>query len=133
MILLDTHALIWLDQDDRNLGPEARDAIETAGRKDGLAVSAISFWEVAMLARKGRVEIHMDLSHWRNDLIAAGLTEIPIDGAIGIAATLLDPFHADPADRLIVATAERTDSTLVTADRRLLERADQLGKIDARV
>ena len=51
MIVLDTHVLIWLDQDNPKLGPKCRTAVDEALAQDDLAVSAISFWEVAMLHR----------------------------------------------------------------------------------
>ena len=85
----DTHVLVWFDQNDENLGPAARLAIETAGRKDGIAVSAISFREVAMLVRKDRLNMRVDLSAWRNGLLAGGLIEIPVDGAVGVTAAAL--------------------------------------------
>jgi len=54
-VLLDTHALIWLDQDNPALGPKARNLADLALQQGCLAVSAISFWEVAMLIAKGRI------------------------------------------------------------------------------
>jgi PIN domain nuclease of toxin-antitoxin system len=54
-LYIDTHALIWLDQDDPALGPVARQRVEAARKDNCLAVSAISFWEVAMLAAKNRI------------------------------------------------------------------------------
>lgn len=50
-------------------------------------MSAIAFWEVAMLAQKGRIRTSLDLGGWRQDLLNAGLIELPVDGATGIEAT----------------------------------------------
>ena len=52
MILLDTHVLLWLDRDDPALGPSSRELIRTAWGDGSLAVCAISFWEVTMLAAR---------------------------------------------------------------------------------
>ena len=57
MILLDTHVLLWLDRDDVSLGAQARACISQAWQAGCLAVSAISFWEAALLDQRGRIEI----------------------------------------------------------------------------
>ena len=62
-----------------------------------------------------------DIGAWRRRLFREGLREIPVDGDIGIRAAELADFHADPADRVIVATALLGGHQLVTADRRILE------------
>ncbi len=120
MILLDTHALLWLDRDDPALGPTSRERIRTAWTGGGLAVCAVSFWEVAMLATRGRIDLHQAPDSWRLDWLQAGLQETALDGALALAAVQLDAFHADPADRFIVATALARGATLLTADRAIL-------------
>ena len=57
MILLDTHVLLWLDREDPALGASSREPIRTAWEKGSVAVCAISFWEVAMLAARGRIDL----------------------------------------------------------------------------
>ncbi len=54
-----------------------------------VAVCAISFWEVAMLAARGRVELRQSLESWRGDWLRAGLEEIALDGAMALAATAM--------------------------------------------
>lgn len=132
MILLDTHVLLWLDSADRRLGAAAREAIEEAHRDGELAVSAISFWEAAMQVEKGRVELEIPADAWRQDLLGAGLREIPVDGEIGIAAATLAGFHGDPADRLITATALVQGSLLLTADQKMLDWIGDVNRQDAR-
>jgi PIN domain nuclease of toxin-antitoxin system len=129
--LLDTHALIWLDQDDPNLGPEARKRADLALQQGCLAVSAISFWEVAMLIGKGRITLSLPVSAWRRDLLRLGLVEIPVDGEIGISAAQLD-LHCDPADRIIVATTQLKGGILLTADQAILEWNSEVERFDAR-
>ncbi|GAB6042648.1 type II toxin-antitoxin system VapC family toxin [Endothiovibrio diazotrophicus] len=131
MILLDTHALIWLDEGSPRLGVEALRRIDDALVGERLTVSAISFWEVAMLRAKGRLELQMGVAQWRSDLLAAGLRETPVNGSVGIVAAELSGFHGDPADRLIVATALGAGATLVTADRRILDWRGGLERCDA--
>ena len=130
MILLDTQALIWLVFDSPRLGEQSRKVIASAEDESQVAVSAITFWEVAMLHAKGRLTLLTDVDSWRADLLERGVAEIPVDGAIGIHANELEDFHPDPADRLIVATA-LTGHQLVTADRRILDWPGNLSRLDA--
>ena len=130
MILLDTQALIWLVFDNPNLGARSRRAIARAENSDGVAVSAITFWEVAMLHSKKRVTLLTDVGAWRADLLQRGLIELPVDGATAVRAGLLEDMHGDPADRLIVATA-LAGHQLVTADRRILDWPGNLARLDA--
>ena len=120
MILLDTHVLLWLDREDPALGPNSRERIRTAWQTGSVAVSAISFWEVAMLAERGTVELRQSAESWRVDWLRAGLEEITLDGALAVAAAALAEFHPDPADRFIAATAMGRAATLITADQAML-------------
>ena len=104
----------------------------TRGLREGaLAASAISFWEVALLDRKRRIKLLQNVTSWRTRLLDDGLVEIPVDGDIAIRSNNLADFHADPADRIIVATALGGHS-LLTADRRILSWSGQLRRLDAR-
>jgi PIN domain nuclease of toxin-antitoxin system len=132
VILLDTHALIWLDEANPRLGSKASKAIDDAFTAGTLMVSAISFWEVGTLVEKGRLRLEMDLAAWRQDFFGQGLIELPVSGEIAIKAASLRPFHGDPADRLIAATALLNSLTLVTADERLLHADLATSKMDAR-
>jgi PIN domain nuclease of toxin-antitoxin system len=96
-----------------------------------MAISAFSFWEIAMLHEKGRMTLLRDIGSWRRELLGQGLVEIPVDGDIGIRANTLSDFHADPADRIIVATA-LGGHRLVTADERILGWPGNLDRLDAR-
>ena len=132
MIVLDTHVLVWLDADRTELGDEAARLIDDEFAHDGVAVSAISFWEIAMLKTKGRLDVAKPLALWREELLAAGLLELPIDGRLGIVAAELPDFHGDPADRLIVASASLAGCRLLTADREILDWQGALEAVDAR-
>jgi PIN domain nuclease of toxin-antitoxin system len=95
-------------------------------------VSAISFWEIAMLVARGRLRIHHPLADWREEVLSLGVVEVVVDGATGIEAEMLKGLHRDPADRLIVATALRHGACLVTADQRILAWSRPLARHDAR-
>ena len=130
MILLDTHVLVWLLSDDRRIGKQAREAIDSSWARGEAAVSAITFWEVAMLQSKGRLSLLADIGAWRASLFEEGLIEIAVDGEVGIRAGLLQDLRDDPADRLIVATALEGHQ-LVTADQQLLEWPGRLSRLRA--
>lgn len=130
MLLLDTHVLLWHERGDRRLGRRTRRMLARGLRSSNLAVSAMSFWEVGMQIRKGRLELGLDPDHWRIDLLQHGLIEIPVGGSIASRAGLLPDMHADPADRIIVATALEGHQ-LLTADRRILEWPGDLSRMRA--
>lgn len=131
VIVLDTHALLWMDRNDPMLGRQSRALIENTWRSDVVAVSAISFWETALLADRGRIVLPVPAEAWRLDLLQAGLREIAVDGRVALLATRLEGLHRDPADRFIVATSLRLGATLVTADGQLLGWNGDLPRQDA--
>ena len=131
--LLDTHALVWLAQGDEQLGTESLELADRASKEDGLLVSAFSFWEVAMLVRRRRLNLTQPPASWRTTVLELGIIEIAISGEIGILAAELEDFHPDPADRVIAATAVARGATLITADRRILNWTSLLQRRDARI
>jgi PIN domain nuclease of toxin-antitoxin system len=132
-VILDTHALLWIDRNDPALGRIARQRIEIAWRVGRVAVSAISFWEVAMLADRGRIALPVPPQRWRADWLQAGLHEIPLDGKIAVLSCELAHLHRDPADRFIIATAIERGLPLITADQKILDWTENLNRLDARV
>ena len=131
MILADTHTLAWLRTGEARLGAGARRTLDGALQDQELAVSAITFWEVAMLRSKGRLDFPEDVGLSRREVFGQGVAEIPVDGEIGIRANSLPGFHFDPADRIIVATA-LGGHRLRTADDRILGWSATLNRLDAR-
>lgn len=117
MILLDTHALIWLVNDPVRLSQKASEAIREAG--GGIAISAITLWEVAWLATNGRLEISQTVDAFV-ERIASRTAIRPITVKVAVLATQLpDTYPGDPCDRLIGATALAEGMTLVTKDRNI--------------
>lgn len=132
MILLDTHALIWLDTADRRLGRKTRALIQRHWAENKVAVSAISFWEAGMLTERGRFRPAVAIAEWRVHWLDAGLLEFPLHGAILIRALDLGAVSEDPADRFITATALAEEATLVTADEKVLAWQHPMVRHDAR-
>jgi PIN domain nuclease of toxin-antitoxin system len=125
-LLLDTCAAIWLV----NAEPipiSVVEAIRAAGHADGVYVSIASAWEVGLLSRpksrgKPVPQFWPDAKTWFARLMAmAGIKEAAITAAIAIDASYLPgDFHADPMDRLIVATARDRGIPVVTGDRKII-------------
>ena len=109
----------------------ARLQIEVAWPAGLLVVSAISFWEAAMLAERDRISLPTSPERWRANWLRAGVIEIPIDGWIALQSCQLMNFHRDPADRFIVATALDRNLPLMTADKNILEWEGTLNRLDA--
>ncbi len=131
-VLLDTHALVWLLEDYPQLGRRAAHRADSAGRTGVLLVSAITFWEVALLAMRHRLTVAQTVAGWRRRVLDLGIEEIPVSGDIGIMATELEGLPADPADRIIVATALLRGHTLLTADQGILDWSGTVLRQDAR-
>ena len=136
MILIDTHVLIWAMQDEPRLGAEARIILERAAHEGGIGISAITVWEIAMLAQKGRLTFGREVGAWIEATLAQpGLSLIPIEPAMALDSVRLPgDFHADPADRLIIATARHEGWPLMTADVAILNYGAEghLAVLDAR-
>ncbi len=118
MILLDTCTLLWLASDQSQLSSQATRLIsEQAGF---LFVSAITALEIGLKQRKGRLTLPLPAERYYAAALAQhGLLEIAIDGVIAARSTMLPPLHADPADRILVATAQRRSLTVLTPDARI--------------
>ena len=103
----------------------SRTAVTRASARRELFLSSLTAWEIATLVRRGRLSTAVSAQALVNQLFShPGVREVPVDREIGlVAGTLLDGFHGDPADRLIVATAIVRGLRLMTRDRRILDYA----------
>jgi len=119
VILLDTHVVAWAAEDSKRLSRDAASAIRRARRGGGLAVSAITVWELALLVSRGKVQVFGSVETSVRVLLE-DVTVIPITPEIAALATQFpDHYPRDPADRLIGATARAEGLTLVTRDERI--------------
>ena len=119
--LLDTHAWVWWVTEDRRLSKRASDAIARAARTEGVWLSVIPIWEVAKKIEKQQLVLDRPLRQWMDRAIgAAGLRITELTPTILLeSCELPQPFHGDPADQTIVASARHHRARLVTADRNL--------------
>ena len=120
MIVLDTHALIWLVVAPERLGEAAREAIAAEGER---AISTVSAQEIAYLVMRGRMELDRPVRTWIADVLRAHeVHPLAPNLSIVVRAGSLDSaeFPGDPADRLIYATAVEHGSRIASADERLL-------------
>jgi PIN domain nuclease of toxin-antitoxin system len=119
-VLLDTHVVHWWSAEPQRVSKAARGALDEA---DELVVAAISWFELAWLARHERITINVPVRSWLDGL-SAQLRTIGVTPAIAdTAVSLPSSFPRDHADRLIYATAIEYDLTLITKDRAILDHA----------
>jgi PIN domain nuclease of toxin-antitoxin system len=116
--LLDTHVLVWWQAGGDRLSGDARRAIEGA---EGLLISSLSVWEVATLARLGRVVLDRPAAVWVQDLFQdPRIQAAPLGPEAAAWAGALGPdFPGDPIDRLLYATARDLRVPLISKDERL--------------
>ncbi len=119
MVVLDTQAWLWWAHDPDRLSQPAARAIQKAQDTDGIRVSVISVWEVALKSEIGKLELCMDIDEWfRQASSYPNLMVEALSAQDAIACTRLPgDFHRDPADRMIVAMCRRYGAALVTSDR----------------
>ena len=121
-LLLDTHVWIWmLEQNQHRLSEKILQHLRERGKAGELLVSDISFWEVANKSRKEKL-FSMDAMIWMERAgDAPGVTQLPLARTALIQSTRLPGKPpADPADRILIATAQLNGALLVTADKQIL-------------
>lgn len=113
-VLLDTHVVHWWSAEPERVSAVAQKTLDQA---DELAVAAISWFELAWLARNERIVVTVPIRTWLHGLAAQVLTVGVTPEIADTAVALPSSFPRDPADRLIYATAVENDLPLVTKDR----------------
>lgn len=124
-ILLDTHVAIWLAE--ARLPAATMDRVLAAAEQRLCLLSPVTAWEVGILARRGRYEFRPDPRAWLRELLGGPIfTLAPLTAEILLESSLLpEPLHADPADRMLIATARANDCHLLTRDALILDYAAQ--------
>ena len=121
MIVLDTHAWIWWLSNPDRIPIDTQEFISERAVAEGVYVSSVSTWEVAMLVARGRLELVMDVRDWiaRSEALEF-LHFVPVDNVVALRAVeLIEPFHKDLAERMIVATALTMGAQVVSGDRKI--------------
>ena len=116
MILLDTHALIWLASSSQNLSAKAIHLITANASR--LHISVVSAWEISILVRKGRLELPLAPERYVEEAVEhLALLEIPLEREIVQHSVMLPDFHNDPFDRVLVAECLAKRFTLISSDK----------------
>lgn len=114
-LLLDTCAVLWLADEPQKLGASAQSSIQA--HCEALYVSAISAFEIGVKYRKGKLVLGMSPEAWWERVVRdKNLQVLPITDTVALASTALPALHADPCDRIIIATAEGVHASIVTSD-----------------
>src|SRR5580698_3011584 len=128
LLLLDTHCWLWAQLGlIQKLSKAALDAIRGAESKGNLRISVISIWELAMLEKRGRVALPMNVRTWVDEALSKpGIDVSPLTPEMMIESVHLPgDLHGDPADRMLVATARVLGATLLTKDEQLIRYSRQ--------
>ena len=123
MIVLDTHVWVWWLSDPDKLPATARRAVAKGAADRAIYISAISAWEIALLVSKDRLQLTIDVQDWiaRSEALPF-FHFVPVDNAIAIRSVRLpEPFHKDPADKIIVATAMVMGTPVISSDTKILK------------
>jgi len=122
MILLDTHVWLWWLHDSNRLSNQIQNSIIEEESQNGILISTISVWEIAVKSSLGKLTLPLPIDEWyalaqtHPGVVIESLN--PLDA---IASTQLPgEFHKDPADRILIAIARRYDIPLVTLDTQIL-------------
>ncbi len=122
-LLLDTCAIIFIAEN-QAIHPLARQEVAAASGSGGVLVSPISAWEIGLLATKRGFAFRPDPKAWfQSFMVNPGVRLAPLTPEMAIESSFLPPLHADPADRLLIATARALAIPIVTRDRRILNYA----------
>jgi PIN domain nuclease of toxin-antitoxin system len=118
VILIDTHALVWLVGQPEKLSKAAASAIRRARSSDGLAIADVTVWELAFLLARGVLQSHGTVENTVRNLVnRSGVIVKPITAEIAALATQFpNDYPRDPVDRLIGATARAEGLALITRD-----------------
>ncbi len=122
MIILDTHTLIWWIDSPEKLSKKARKIIEKEKSKEkNILVSSISVFEIYLLIKKDKLTLANPPDLWLEKIeTLPSVSFIPVNNEIAAESVKLTDFsHKDPADRMIVATAQIMGATLITSDKKI--------------
>lgn len=116
-LLLDTHAFLWLINDDY-AHLRGKTAVDLFLDNDALPyLSLASVWEMAIKIRLGKFDLQQPLADFIPQQLEHNRIELLPIGFEHILHTMSLPFHhRDPFDRLLIAQASIENMTLLSAD-----------------
>ena len=112
--LLDTHTAIWFFTNDSKLSSTADQII--SDRTNLIYMSVVSAWELTIKISIGKLRFPGDAAGFINAAKSNDITILPIDTEHLTILKDLPHIHRDPFDRLIIASAQAEQMTLITAD-----------------
>lgn len=119
-ILVDTHIWLWHLNGEESLSSKIKKMIDTSAFENALYLSAISLWEIAMLASKKKINFTTSPLAWMNKALSlSNISLVPLSPEIAVESCALPGFHGDPADRLIVASAKVETLCLISRDQKI--------------
>lgn len=115
-ILLDTHALLWFIEGDSQLSQNAKKLIEDPNNE--VYVSHISFFEISIKLKIGKLQLLKSLRGIYNDALKAGieLLDLEFEHIENYQSVPLIADHRDPFDRILIATALHENLSIITID-----------------
>lgn len=125
IFLLDTHVWIWmLEEYEKRLSEKVLRFLRERGEAGEIVVSDISFWEVANKSAKENLFSIAPMVWLERAAAVPGVMYLPLERSALIQSTQLTGSPPrDPADRILIATAQLNRATLVTADAKIIEYA----------
>ncbi|TLV02154.1 type II toxin-antitoxin system VapC family toxin [Dyadobacter luticola] len=112
--LLDTHTLLWMQDDSKSLSLVARRILSNPNSK--LHVSIATFWEIVIKSSIGKIELHYTIDDLHLACMTNDITVLPIEISTLSQLKSLPGIHKDPFDRIIISTAIDHDLQVITLD-----------------
>ena len=121
-VLLDTHILVWLLNNEKKLSQRLKLSILQARSEKRLFISPMTSWEIGMLESKGRMSFEIPCLDWiEQTLKLADIQLASITPSILVKSSNLEgSLSKDPVDRILVATAMESHHVLVTCDEKII-------------
>ena len=121
-VVLDTCALIWWSLDPEKLSQSAKDACQQMEQEKNGLVPSTAIWEIAIKIKNHKLDLGVSIDDYIATLKKSNVIRIvPIDEDIWLESVKLEWEHRDPADRVVVAVAKRTQAAIITADQKIAD------------
>ena len=118
--LLDSHTFIWSIVDETKLSNKVLNILQDV--QNELFVSSVSFWEIAIKAGKGK----LDLTNFNIQLLPyycnkLEIKQIPLlaNEAINYVNLPIYEEHKDPFDRMLICQSINNNYTLISKDSKM--------------